>query len=199
MHERGRENELGGQKGRQPADEASRKPGPAPAGEPNRFLWLARLRWVAAAGLACASLAARFAAGVPLAWPMLVGLAAFMAACNGFFLWGVPTLAVKRREGPSAEAAERRAFLQIALDILVLVLALHFSGGVENPLAMLLILPAVAASVLLPLKRAFILAAWTSLGFAAMAGSHALWPSLHRPIPGHPPMPLFKDPYFAVG
>jgi signal transduction histidine kinase len=59
--------------------------------------------------------------------------------------------------------------LQAYIDVLVLILLLHFSGGVENPLAPLLLLHVIIAGIVLGRTHAYLVAGAASALFALMA------------------------------
>jgi signal transduction histidine kinase len=79
---------------------------------------------------------------------LLVGLA--LAASNLFWWWSL-----RHRGASMPEASLRwRLFLQLLGDTVALSLLLEFSGGAENPFAMLFSLPVAVAAMLLPTRLA---------------------------------------------
>jgi len=165
----------------------------------SRIRWLWGLRWIAGFGLAAMTLFVHFALGLTLAWQALLVLAGILLVYNALLTLWLSRAGEPSSPGLRGKRTERLACSQIAVDILILTLCLHFSGGVENPFVMLYVLPPVIASVLLSSQCAYLLAGWTTVLFLAMACCHAVWPSLHYPIGGHLPVALFREPVFIVG
>ena len=121
-----------------------------------RLHWLVRLRWYAIGGVVGI---------VGLAWKLdaiesevpLLAIAAVLAIGNlAAWRW----LFVDRRAG-GFQDLERQAFVQIALDALMLTGLLHWSDGVENPFAMLFCLQGAIAGKLLRRPLALTFGAWT--------------------------------------
>src|SRR5579863_2658129 len=89
-----------------------------------RIRWFIRLRWLAIAGiLVAAGVAAVLEPSI--SWIQLCGLAGLLGGFNVLFA------ALSRR----GLAPVPFTWWQIATDLTVLTLALHVSGGVENPFA----------------------------------------------------------------
>ena len=164
-----------------------------------RLRWLGKLRWAAAGGLAGLALFVHFALGLTLAWGPLVLLAVIVSAYNLLLGFWASRLEAGCPRGLGAAQFERITRFQIALDLLVLTLALHFSGGLTNPLVMLYLLPPVTAGLLLSPLPAYLLASWATLLFVGMAVCHSVWPATRHPIGGYPPSPFFWQPPFIAG
>ena len=163
----------------------------------SRLRWVENLRWVAALCVSGLALFVHFALGLALAWRALLALSGVLALYNaGLVIWR-RRLERGRPEWLTDHRAGRFVCGQIAGDLLILTLCLHYSGGVENPLVIVYVLPPVIASVLLSPGWAYLLAAWAMALYAFMAVGHAVWPSLHHGIVGHPPVPLFGEPVFV--
>jgi len=167
--------------------------------------WLVRLRWLAAGGLLLLAVAGRWLFDLPVPVGWIGVLAAFVAAYNGL-LWRW-----LRRHERAAPAPEARGDLrivtnvQISLDLLVLAVLLHLTGGVTNPLAVLMAFHVVIASILLPRRDAFCQATWASILYVGLAVGEALVPSLHRPLVGYmldapePTAGIASRPLFVTG
>jgi signal transduction histidine kinase len=127
-----------------------------------RIRWFIRLRWLAVAGIL-------FAAGVvaslrlPVPWTHLLGLAGLLGALNAVY-----AALSHGRMSPLPFT-----WLQIVMDLTVLTLALHVSGGIENPFAFFYVFHVIIASILLPARVSYLVAALATLFFLAMAiGEH---------------------------
>jgi signal transduction histidine kinase len=123
-----------------------------------RILWFIRLRWLAVVGIL-------FAAGVvaslrlPVSWHHLLSLAGLLGALNA----GYEALS-RRRIAPLPFT-----WLQIVMDLIVLTLALHVSGGIENPFGFFYVFHVIIASILLPRRVSYLVAALATLCFLGMA------------------------------
>ena len=161
--------------------------------------WLGGLRWITAVGLAGVALFFHFVLRLQVAWQPLLVLAVALAVYNGLLMVALSYLGTWAGPGLTARKAERLACLQIAADLVVLTLCLHFSGGAENPLVMVYVLPPIIASVLLSSGSAYLIASWATVLFVTMAVCHAVWPSLYHSVGRHQPMSLFRDPVYLAG
>ena len=164
-----------------------------------RLCWLGRLRWFGAAGLAGLALFVHFALELALAWRALLVLAAIIAAYNLLFHFLLLLLERKRRDTITFKQLELLANLQIGLDLVFLTLALHYSGGVENPFIMVYLLHPIIAGILLTPQSAYLQAGWATLLFVAMAVCEATWPALHRPVGNYLPVGFFRAPLVIAG
>jgi two-component system sensor histidine kinase PilS (NtrC family) len=95
----------------------------------------------------------------------------FFAAAAFYLVFGLfSVILVRRRVG----SAYLQTILQATLDIVVLMLLLHASGGVSSGLGLLLLVPVGSLAFLLPPKSALFLAAVTVI---AVLG-HTIWQQL---------------------
>jgi signal transduction histidine kinase len=81
--------------------------------------------------------------------------------------------------------------LQAYLDLVILTLLLQFSGGVENPLSMMMIFHVIIGGILLPRRQCFGIAAGGSLLFGAL-----IWAEYARVL-GHYTLAIY--PHFQLG
>jgi len=123
-----------------------------------RIRWFIRLRWLAIAGIL-------IAAGVvgslrlDISWRQLLGLAGLLAALNAAYA------ALSRRNIPPLPFT----WWQIVADLTVLTLALHVSGGIENPFAFFYVFHVIIAAILLPRRVSYLVAALATMFFLALA------------------------------
>jgi signal transduction histidine kinase len=123
-----------------------------------RIRWFIRLRWLAVVGiLIAAGLVASI--GLAISWQQLLGLAGLLAGLNAIYA------ALSRRNIPPLPFT----WWQIVADLTVLTLALHVSGGIENPFAFFYVFHVIIASILLPPRVSYLVAALATLFFLAMA------------------------------
>ncbi len=113
-----------------------------------RARWLIRIRWVAIAGVLMATFVASRLLHAPINEPALYAVAAVLAAYNAAFL-----IILKRIGQPEDQktltTVHRIVSTQISLDLLMLTILLHFSGGIENPFTTYFVFHMVIASILL--------------------------------------------------
>lgn len=164
-----------------------------------RLRWLGRLRWYGAAALAGLGLVVHFAAGLTINWRTLLVLAGVIGVYNLLFQGLLRHLGVDRRRMLTFEKLEQFADLQIGLDLVLLTLALHFSGGLENPFIILYVCHPIIASILLTPRSAYMQAALATLLLLAMGVCEAVWPSLHYPVGGYLPDMFFANPLLITG
>src|SRR5499426_1095057 len=123
-----------------------------------RIRWFIRLRWLAVAGILIAA-GVVASLGLAISWQQLLGLAGLLAALN------VAYAALSRRSVPPLPFT----WWQIVADLTVLTLALHVSGGIENPFAFFYVFHVIIASILLPPRVSYLVAALATMFFLAMA------------------------------
>ena len=145
-----------------------------------RIDWLIRLRWAFVVGLLALIFLANSLIPDSLSMPILLGISAGIAIYNGLFQWYARWL---RREAASRLELDyvRLAAVQIALDVLVLTVLLHFTGGVENPFYVLYIVHITTASILLPHVYSYVYAGLASVLYSALVGAEywQLIPHVH--------------------
>jgi len=123
-----------------------------------RIRWFIRLRWLAVAGILLAA-GVVASMGLAVSWRHLLGLAGLLAALNAVYV------ALSRR-GVSPLPF---TWWQIVADLTVLTLALHVSGGIENPFSFFYVFHVIIASILLPRGVSSVVAGLATLFFFAMA------------------------------
>ncbi len=139
--------------------------------------WFIAMRWIAvllASVLVFTSV--QLAGWLPqeVWWPLL-STVAVLAASNIVY-----AVLLRRERGLSVLLA-----LQGYLDLVGLTTLLHFSGGIENPLSMMMIFHVIIGGILLSRRQCYWIAAMASLLFALMALGE--WSD----VIGHYPLALF--------
>lgn len=137
-----------------------------------RIHWLIRLRWLAAAGVAGAAGVvlsleppdSHAGATHPALFVLSCGFA--IAAYNVLFVLWVRWL--ERADAVTLGAARLVANVQIAVDLVALVLVLHLAGGVDNPFSLFFVFHMIIASILLSRRAALAQALLASLLYATM-------------------------------
>jgi two-component system sensor histidine kinase RegB len=131
---------------------------------------LVRLRWLAVAGQAAAVLFVRFALRFPLPLVLCFGLIGLSALLN---------LALRARYPATLRLPEWPAFALLAYDVLQLGALLYITGGLDNPFAILLLVPVIVSAATLPPRPT------TLLGLTVVAAASVLAVS-HWPLPWSP-------------
>jgi len=122
-----------------------------------RLRVLVRMRWLIILGVITATLLASevFHIGFPTL-PVYI-ICAFMALYNLVFFRQVQSLRAEKA-GFVIRRARTYSNIHFFLDLVTLTTLLHFTGGIENPLIFLFVFHIIAASIVLPYKRVYILA-----------------------------------------
>jgi len=164
-----------------------------------RFRRLGRLRWYAAAALVGVALFLRFALKDTFAWRALLVLAGAIVAYTTVFR--LVRVRLERSYGRPLpfRMLERFTACRIALDLIILMLIIHFTGGLENPFVILCLIPPVIASVLLTPGSAYLLGGLATLLLLGMGVCEAAWPSLHHPVSGYLTCKHYSSPLFIAG
>jgi two-component system sensor histidine kinase RegB len=153
------------------------------AGRSLRLQTLIRLRWLAVGGQSIAVAVVHFGLGFPLPLPWCIGLIALSAALN---------IALSIASPASHRLRAEPAFLLLSYDALQLGALLFVTGGLDNPFAILLLVPViVSATTLAPLPTmllgAIVVVVATVLAFS------------HLPLPWHPGQALSLPWIYTVG
>jgi signal transduction histidine kinase len=110
-----------------------------------RIGWYIHLRWLAIIGVLVAVAISYSMLHFRIAYNALLSIVSVMIILNliGFFLWRHLPLKDDFRELAFAE-------IQIIFDLLVIVLLVYFSGGIQNPFFFLLIVLVILSGILFP-------------------------------------------------
>ncbi len=152
----------------------------------DRLGWLIRLRWLAVLGTGVALALASLLYPGELYLGPLIGVTLIIVLYNTQFVFYARTLKVSHAGTARLRSATQFACVQIVLDLLALAALIHFSGGVENPIAVFLVFHTIIASILLSRRVSFLMATLAALLFAAVAGLEyvGLLPHYHLPLLG---------------
>ena len=144
---------------------------------------LNNLRWLAVVGQAVALLVTRLVLNFEIPLPLAAVPIAVSAVLN-------IVLAIAFPSARRLSAREATAFL--AYDILQLAVMLYFTGGIENPFALLFLAPVVVSAATLDLTSTLFLA---GLSFAAVS----FLVQEHFPLPWTAGEPLSLPPLYQGG
>jgi len=128
-----------------------------------RLYWLIRLRWLAVIGAFFTVLFVNQGLKFKLPIIPLYATIILLFAVNIVFFFSMAWLKQK-----SAALINRAANAQISLDLLILAVLIHFSGGIENPFIFYFIFHMIIASILLSRKASFLQATLAAVFFFAV-------------------------------
>lgn len=160
-----------------------------------RIGWLIRLRWIAVAGTAAVVIAGWLWLPGELSEPSLLAVTAAIAVYNILLSLNLRSVRIGKAGDDRLRQATALASAQIGLDLAALAILVHFSGGVENPIALFFIFHVIIACILLRRKVSLLMTGLAVLlvcGLAALEYS-GLLPHYHLPFvsvemnsnPGH--------------
>jgi two-component system sensor histidine kinase RegB len=115
-----------------------------------RLMTLTRLRWLAIAGQSLAVITVAYGLGFPMPVAMCFALIALSAGLNLFMSFRYPA---------STRLKPYAGFAILSFDVLQLFGLLYLTGGISNPFAMLMIVPAVVSASSLPWRLTLVLSA----------------------------------------
>ncbi|MCP2678965.1 ActS/PrrB/RegB family redox-sensitive histidine kinase [Maricaulaceae bacterium NA33B04] len=147
-----------------------------------RLRTLILLRWLAVVGQTLCVVVVYYGLGFDLPLGLCLGAIAASAWVNAWVSLALPT---------QRFAKDWEAFLQLAYDVIQLMVLLALTGGLTNPFSVMLVGPVVIAVAALPTRW------WAILAVIATAGSIilALW---HFPLPWSGPEPELPPLYQAA-
>ncbi len=151
-----------------------------------RIGWLIRLRWLAIVGTGAALATAWYLYPGELSLLPLLIVTLAIALYNLQFLLYARTLKLSHAGIARLRRATQFAYVQIILDLLALAALVHFSGGVENPMALFFVFHTIIASILLSQRVSFLMATLAGFLYATVAALEyfAVLPHHHIPILG---------------
>lgn len=149
-----------------------------------RIAWLISLRWLAILGTGAVLIVASLLYPGKLAQLPLAIVTLVIALYNAQFYFYARALEQSHAGAARLQHTTRFAIVQIVLDLLALATLIHFSGGVENPMAVFFVFHTIIASILLPRGISFLMATIAALLYAAIAGFEyaGILPHYHLPF-----------------
>ncbi len=129
---------------------------------------LIRIRWLAIAGQCATVLFVAFLLDYRFALPACLGLIAASAWLNVFLRFRYPT---------SFRLSGQTAALLLGYDILQLALLLYLTGGLQNPFAVLLVVPVIVSATTQSFRQIIPLGILTIIAASALVFYHLTLPS----------------------
>ena len=131
------------------------KPAPVEIELGQRAYWLIQLRWIASSAIIYGTFMATSVLGMRLDPVPLYLIGAAVAMYNSLYIIGLKWSEVQPRQD-HLRNVRLLTDGQIVTDLLSLTLLIHFTGGIENPLAFYFIFHVVIASILLSRLETFV-------------------------------------------
>jgi len=130
-----------------------------------RVLWMVHLRWLVIAGLVLGLPVGQKLMGVHILTPPLIILTGVFCLHNLLSHITTRRIAAENDRGHLISAN-----VQISIDLLLLTLFIHFSGGYENPFIVSYVYHMVIAAIILTAKTAYFQALWASILLGTQIG-----------------------------
>ncbi|MFZ0035599.1 MAG: HAMP domain-containing sensor histidine kinase [Sedimentisphaerales bacterium] len=121
----------------------------------SRAYWLIKLRWMAIAGVVAATFFAHSIMGVSVQDVSLYCVAGVLVLHNIISLLLLKRL-LKTKADDIAGPIRRIINLQISVDLIMLTILLHYSGGIENPIIVYFVFHMIIASILLSARESYL-------------------------------------------
>jgi len=125
--------------------------------------WLTKLRWIAIVYVAIGTHISSDYLKINMNEISLYLIAALLTIYNIVILLLLHHYK-KFEKSKSSRAVKRIINLQICMDLILLTVLLHFSGGIENPLVFYFIFHMIISSILLPAHESYLQATFAVSG-----------------------------------
>lgn len=161
-----------------------------------RIYWFINIRWIAIAGVIIAINFAKLFQNLPLNYTFLYLVSGVLTIFNILYLAFYNYILNRKSTLFNKKIIDRFANFQVFIDLFILTLLLHGSGGLHSPFTYYYVFHMVIASMLLSASGAFIqgAVAMVSLTIIIILSSYNVIP--YYPLPGFSPQP--GDETYAV-
>ena len=165
-----------------------------------RIKWLINLRWIASFGLFIVVLVSKYILHINLPVVTLFISNAILIFYNSLFLFFHKKLEQQTDDQFWFKTANYGVNLQISLDLILLLLLIHFSGGLENPFIFFFIFHMVIASILLSRRAAYFQATAIIFLYGLLFGIETMGLLDHYHLSGFIPDEycIQNDKYFVI-
>lgn len=162
-----------------------------------RAYWLIKLRWIAVAGVGLTTFLTHLV--LPsLQDVALYGIAILLALYNATVLLLLKRLTRSIKKTP-VPVVKKLISVQISVDLLILTVLLHFSGGIENPFVFFFIFHMVIASILLSVRESYLQATFAVVIFGLLILFEYLQFINHHCLTGFVTHCLHRDGHYIFG
>lgn len=158
--------------------------------------WLIKLRWLAVVGIVVAGLVCTQVFPVLASARPIYICGGILFVCNLFYLW-----VVTKRSSPTHLWDIVLGMVQVEVDLTVLTILLHFTGGITNPFILFYVFHVIIATIILPRTLSFSVGISAISMFGLMAiGELSAWPWLkHHPLGFSSTGSLWRNPVYVLG
>ncbi len=159
--------------------------------------WFIILRWHAALGIMIIPWLANSILGLHIQLNIFIFLGIIVLIINTCYLYYVRLL--KNRHLTDMVYFYRIADLQSNLDIIILTILIHYSGGIESPLAFYYVFHVIISAIITPKRLCYIHATFASLLFSSLVLLEYLGIIPHVSISGLLPFKLHDKGAYIFG
>ena len=160
--------------------------------------WLTKLRWIAIVYVVVGTYISSNILAISLNEIALYIIAALLTFYNIAILILLNHFS-KVNQKISYKAVKRIINLQICIDLFLLTVILHFSGGIENPLVFYFIFHMIIASILLSTRESYLQATFAVLLFSLLILLEHKGFLTHYCLTGFVPFCLQQDQIYVLG
>lgn len=161
----------------------------------NSVAWLIRIRWLAAIGVILATWIVTTVFDLEVYSHVLLGIGAAILAYNSGFYWR--NRLMEEAKAP-ASAYQQLVKWQVALDWMAMILLVHFSGGIESPVALFFIFHIIIVSIFFSPRAALASAVLASVLLAVNAGLEYAGMLPHAGVEGFLEAPLYRQGMYVA-
>lgn len=162
-----------------------------------RTLWMVRLRWFAVAGLFLTPPLVNAVFGIRITILPIFIIASVILCYNAGLSFYLSRF--KKNEKVFAHVFRRVDNAQIGVDVAMLALLVHFTGGLENPFIFYFVFHVIISGILLPRTDALVQAAAAALLVLAPSWLEYFGVIPHHPIEGFALTGLYNYSVYAAG
>ena len=159
--------------------------------------WLINLRWIAVVGVLLVTFIADNFLNIDVEHAALYFIALPLIALNFVYIYLIRRIRANPASTPVA--VNSLINIQIVLDIILLTIFLHFSGGVENPFVIYYIFHMIIASILLSKKNSYIITTFILATVGAMVLLEYSGLLNHYPLQGFIDEGFYKNTKYLIG
>ena len=159
--------------------------------------WLINLRWIAVVGVLLITFIADNLLNIDVEHIPLYCIACPLIALNIIYIYLIRRI----RSNPASKpiAVNYLINIQIVLDIILLTIFLHYSGGVENPFVIYYIFHMIIASILLSKKNSYIITTFILATVGTMVLFEYYGILNHYPLQGFNDEGFYKNSKYLIG
>ena len=157
-----------------------------------RIGWFIKLRWLAAIGVLVFIAVGRFLLKLQFA------PAPFVLIAIGIGLYNTCFLLLVKRTRPAGKGGDRFVFIQVAIDILVLTILMHYGGGIENPFVSYYLFHTIIAAILLTWRQVVLQVLLASVCITGLAIAEFTGRLTHHHVEGFLSMEIYSNWKFVT-